>query len=296
MWTNQKKLKQTRFTLNTETDTSGSYVACGTPVHVPLQVTAGLDSTSQIIVDLHAQNSLVLRRDIMLGLPEEAASEDSSGANTARGGTGVVRGKVLSVTGEPMENVRIGIDGVELTRTNKLGDFVANGVHAGTRTVAFVSIGSEPVTKLVDVPLDGIVTTSASMARVTVMEAFVVRGQRVARTIRDFEERKRTGFGSIKDSTELTRYPSLESALRMSRGVTIDSRIHAVYLPARGNLCAPMIFLDKRRAESDDLLSLFINDIAWIEVYPRWYDVPFEFQMGPGCGAVVIFTTYAISG
>ena len=291
-----KKLKQTRFTLNTETDSTGSYIACGVPVDVPLQVTAGVDSASQITVDLPSQNLRVLRRDILIGLSASALAAAPSGADSTRGGTGVVRGTVLSVTGEPMENVRIGVDGVELTRTNSAGEFIANGVRAGTRLVAFVSIGSEPVTKLVDVVVDQVATTSATMARVTLMDAFVVRGRRVAQTVKDFEKRKLQGFGSIKDSTELDRYPTLESALRISRGVTIDSRTHEVYLPDRGSLCAAMLFLDWRRVDTEQLLPLFIKDIAWIEVYPRWYDVPFEFSQGKGCGAVVIFTKYAISG
>lgn len=289
-----KKLKQTKFTLETETDTTGVYVACGIPVDVPLQIVAGLDSASQIVIDLQSQNSRVLRRDVMLGAPDASSAADSAAAGVS-GGTGTVRGKVVNVTGAPMANVRIGVDGVEITRTNSLGEFVANNVRAGTRTVAFVSIGSEPVTKLVDVPVEGVVTTSASMTRATVLDEFVVRGQRVARLVRDYEERKRAGFGSFKDSTEIMRYPSLESALRMSRGVKIDSRTHAIYLPSLGGYCLAHLFIDRRRADQDELLMRFPVDIAWIEVYPRWYDVPIDFQPAT-CGTVVVFTKYAVAG
>lgn len=291
---NAKKLKQTRFTLDTQTDSTGSYVACGVPIDVPLQMVARTDSASEVSVELPSRNSRVLRRDLMLGLAQTASASDSA-AGAAVGGTGVVRGKVTNVTGEPLANVRVGIDGAELTRTNSAGEYTANSVRAGTRTVAFVSIGSEPVMRIVDVPVDGIATASATMDRVTVLENIVVRGARATLMIREFEARKRSGFGSIKDSTELARYPSLESALRMSRGVTIDSRTHSIYLPsARGQFCTPVIFLDKVRVDKDQLLSVFPSDLAWTEVYPRWYDVPMEFQTLGTCGVVAIFTKWAI--
>lgn len=289
-----KKLRQTRYTLDTRTDSTGSYAACGVPIDVPLQMVARADSASEISVELPARNSRVLRRDILLGAAVTSTTTDSV-AGSVIGGTGVVRGKVTNMTGQPVENVRVGIDGVELARTNSEGEFIARGIRAGTRTVAFVSIGSEPVMRIVDVPVDGIATASVSMERATVLENIVVRGARATRLVRDFEARKRSGFGSIKDSTELSRYPSLESALRMSRGVTIDSRSHSIYLPtSKGQLCTPTIFLDKVRVDQELLLSVFPSDLAWTEVYPRWYDVPMEFQIGGTCGVVAIFTKWAI--
>ena len=54
------------------------------------------------------------------------------------------------------------------------------------------------------------------------------------------------------------------------------------------------LFLDGVRLSSDDLETLWLDELAGVEVYKHAFEVPIEFQtpFGGDCGAILMWSRY----
>lgn len=307
-----KKLKQTRYTLETRADSLGVYVACGVPSDLPLHIAAWVapdsvhspvtsttlerlapasdatvDTLSVAALDLPARETRVRRRDLTL-------VAFSSRATTMTGG---IRGVLTTTSGAIMADARVIVDGTDVGRTDSTGRFVQRAVPAGMRTIEFLSIGFKPISRVVEVVADETITVSAQLERVTTLERVDVRATVISDILRHFDERKRMGFGYVQDSTVVSRASITRTALRgfpstFVRPNKIEFRTAVMGKP----FCDANIFVDRQRTvDADILYNLRTDEIAWIEVYPSRFSVPREFMGGGNCGAVVVFTKRSIA-
>ena len=128
--------------------------------------------------------------------------------------TGTVKGRLTNTAGEPVSNVRVSVGGIVRARSDSVGVFVVTRVTVGTRPVEFVAIGLTPVTRIVEVVEGQAVEVSLTLDRITVLEKVQVKGAVSTQILREFDERKRSGFAHIQDSTVIGKIGTLGSAIR----------------------------------------------------------------------------------
>jgi len=314
-----KKIKNTRFTLETRSDSLGAYVACGIPVDVPLMISAGMGADTLIALELPAAASRVQKRDISMGMAGTASAETTrastaltdtvstnavvkstsaaiGGASRSSEMTGDIEGVITSTNGSALAQVIVSVTGGIETRSDSSGKFTLRNVPIGTRTVQFAAIGALPAARIVDV-INGVAAdASVRMERVTTLENVKVTATRVSQTRRDFEERKRIGFGDIQDSTEIARTVTTAAMLRGFPSVILGSKSGGpISFPGTSILartCQANIQINYCRVRTDflDYWALNVDEIAWVEVYPRGPTVPTEFKDRLGCGVIAVFT------
>ena len=153
------------------------------------------------------------------------AARDSMGvALFAATPTGVISGIVTNAVGVPIANAAIAIDTLAEVRSGDDGRFVVRSVPAGSRQVSVVSLGQQPYTNFVNLLAGDTVRLTVPMSAVQTLEAVNVKATVMSMRIRDYEDRRRTGSGAFRDSTEIRRYPDLSSVLRTVPNVAIRGR------------------------------------------------------------------------
>lgn len=114
-----------------------------------------------------------------------------------------------------------------------------------------------------------------------------------------FAERKRSGFGYIKDSASIGKIGTLGSAMRSFPAVIpgdkgLEPAIYFRKAVGPGEVCEANYFVDRFRVDVDHFYAVRPTDVAWVEIYPRRYTVPLEFMGGRECGVVALFTKRAV--
>lgn len=56
--------------------------------------------------------------------------------------------------------------------------------------------------------------------------------------------------------------------------------------------CPANILIDKRPADVSEFWARNVDEIAWVEVYPRGPSVPVEFVYRLGCGVIAVFARH----
>jgi hypothetical protein len=263
-----------------------------------MQVAVSIDSAASstpteppvtTMLDLPARATRVQRRDLTVAI---ATASDAKPMGT-------IRGRLTNASGEGFPNARVVTDGVPETRSDSSGAFILRDVPAGSRTIEFLAIGATPLARTVDVIAGDTTNASAQLERVTTLERVDVRASVVTGILRDFEDRKRMGFGYVRDSSTLARVPTMSTVLRQFPSVVLgNGRDPDIKFRASVSepYCQANIFIDRhRQTDSLTFYALHPDEIAWVEVYPRRFTVPQEFMGGRQCGVIAVFTKRSIA-
>lgn len=310
-------------TLEVETSAEGGFSVCGVPAGgvVVARAWAGRDSSG--FVELEVPKSGFLRRDLLIAtnpsLDEDAlpaTGSDTSIRATTRvtHGDGRLRGRVTRSTGAPVRNARVLLwgSGVEVS-TDADGAYVMTGLPLGTWTLEGRALGFVRARQPVDIIADGSAVANVKLDAVTaVLDTVRVMGQRIAPSpdMRDFERRRKSGFGTFLDETDIERRHPIFAAdlFRMVPGVSVVPTgmfSHAILMRARslgvssdslsrgGDFCVPAFYIDGVRVYSGDGdVEMFVSppEIRAIEIFTGATNVPAEFNSTKGCGSVLIHT------
>jgi carboxypeptidase family protein len=274
-------------TADAKTDATGSYYACGAPPNNNVYV-LGYSSAFRSGAVTVPGDTLPLRRvNIVLG---------------EVGKTAPIRGIVADAHGQPMVGATIDIDGVaDEARTNASGRFSLAAVPTGSRTMAIRTIGYAPLFQPITVLQDRNDEVQVTMVATALAAATITGRQNVSHLQLDFEQRKREGFGTFKDSTEIASHTSIRSVFQGIPSVTItgtDVTSFDLFTPglsinttnaAAG--CEMNVFIDGIREDTGVLISLAKSQIAAIEVYVRQEMAPGQYMNTMNnCGVVLVWT------
>jgi hypothetical protein len=298
-----RALQQREWRAVTRTTADGGYAICGIPRDVVLRIQAHTDSLASGLIDLTADGPRVQRRDLIAG--------PSAEIDSARRGT--ITGRLTSVSGGPVVDARVLVDGVPEVRTNAEGVFVARDVPVGTRQIEMLSIGLMPIVTAVDVSPGDTARIAATFKKITSLDVVRVTASAVQRRmVLELEERRRLGYGFIVDSTVIAGRGTIWSALTGLPSVQVEhmgASLHRSYvsLPStRGGRCIAKLWIDGQEQRGfdndpstlyDQLVSLHPGDIAAIEVFPRLVSTAMQFasrNVDDPCGAVVVWTKWAL--
>jgi hypothetical protein len=216
------------------------------------------------------------------------------------------------------------------TKTNYLGEFRFDRLTAGTYTIAIKQVGFEPLTDTITVGENGAIDRWFEMHPTSVTLAAVVttdsQPQHISPALREFEERRRAGFGhfiSEKDlrdaegrdfaNTIIGRIPGLTrfrvpmdnqgghgqtyvgTARKCGEGPALMS------CKGQGSYCPVTLFVDgvvvyngsnsKDESAIPDLAQFRAADYAGVEYYPGGAAIPSRFNMtSSGCGVMLLWT------
>lgn len=284
---------QRRWRRQTSTDARGEYALCGVPTDTPLRLRTALDSRDSLsvsTVELDATPIRVRRRDVLVArvvaaaaaaAPTGAIGDSVAVRVTPAGPSGVVTGVVTNAAGQPVANATVAIDTLAEVRSGDDGRFFVPGVPAGSRQASVVVIGMQPFTTSFNLMAGDTVRLTVPMVSVTTLEAVKVKSTVMSARIRDFEDRKRTGFGTIRDSTEIARHPDLTSVLRTIPNASNKQRSLGTLVFGQGTprQCAAIreqveFRLDGHATTAEALDVVDPRSIAAVEVYSRSTKLP----------------------
>jgi hypothetical protein len=287
-----KRIREDRWSGEADTDPRGSYGICGIPLDVGLRIRAFTDSGGSGSISLFGNSLRVQRRDLVIG----PAMFDSIPPSKR----GTITGIVTDTTGRPIADARVMADGVPELRSGTDGRFLVRDVPIGSRQVEILSIGMSPVMTVADVTATDTAVVIASMRKITTLDVVrVTASPTTRRLVRDLEDRRKLGAGFYRDSAEIASHGSLFSVfhefpsiqvVRTGRGTDF-----VISLPGTSSRrCLANVIIDGQKSDHDALNFLRPSDVAFMEVYPRRMGLPMQFMRNDDCGAVVVWTKWAI--
>jgi hypothetical protein len=279
-------VSQTSYRGQSTSDSNGGYSICGVPMDLTIRARASTDSSVSGLIDLVGRGARVQRRDFLVSAVDSSAR--------ARG---AISGIVTDTAGRPFADARVVMDEVAELRSGTNGRFTIPDVPAGTRQVEILAIGMSPVVIAVDVSPNETASISASLHRITTLDVVRVTGSRRSMlVISEFESRRKTGAGYVRDSSQIASNATMASvfaafpSLQVERGSSASSFWLSLPGGARGR-CSPNLWVDGVAQRDTDLLTfLRPSEIAAVEVYPRVFNTPTRYMGADMCGAVVLWT------
>lgn len=291
-------IQQQRMKLSTLTDDRGDYALCGvaTGPTLTLRLLNALDDSLPLSeVELPTSIMRVRRQDVFMpraaavSLP--AVDDSASGAritSTPPSSTGVIAGIITDSVGVPLANATVVVDTMTEVRSGDDGRFFVRNLPSGSHRLAVISIGRRPFVTVVNVMAGDTARITIPIASIQTLDAVNVRATVMSVRLRDFEERKRMGFGDHRDSTEIKQYPSAIEVLKTVNGVTIRQRSRLNFTISIAGCGKPDFRLDGLPSTPEDIALLDTRDIAAMEVYRR--TIPTELMSGRGGCPIMVWT------
>jgi len=287
-----RHIVQRRWRIETRSNATGGYAACGVAPELGLQIHASLDSIESGVIDLPPLSVRVERRDLTVG---RIAPTDSSARGT-------IAGVVTDPSGQPIADARIVMDQLPAIRSDDDGRFTLRGVPTGTRQIEIFAIGSVPLLEIADVAPGATATIPATLhPMVTLAPVRTVAPHSQSRYFAlEFNERRRQGFGYARDSTEIAKYGQFVNVLRDVPNMNVQYRasVLSISVPdGKGKSCSPAVLIDGVNAGPGNLLDLLPGEVGGVEVYPRAAHIPPRFVppgIQPQCGMILVWTKYGL--
>jgi carboxypeptidase family protein len=274
-------------TSDTKTDATGSYYACGAPPNYNVYVMGYSKELTSGAITIPGDTLPLRRVDIVLG---------------EFGKSAVIRGVVTDPRKAPLAGASIDVVGVDATsKTDAGGHFALTGVPTGSRTMEVRAVGFAPMFVPITVLQKQNEELDITMLATALPGVNITGRQNVSGLQLDFEQRKREGFGTFKDSTEIVKTTSIRSIFQgipslvitgvnsSSFGLFTPGQSLSSSNPAAG--CPANVYIDGKPSDLSILISLSKEQIAAIEVYIRQEFAPAQYLLlSNNCGVVLVWT------
>jgi hypothetical protein len=295
------------------TSSSGWFAFCGVPRNDDVIMTAirGGDTTGSVSV--HVPVGGLARRALYVDKTDVVTviARDSLGAlDTTRApevvhrGHGRLTGTVIDADSRrPLAGAQVAIAGAALSQlTNDRGAFSISAAPGGTQTVLIRAVGYAPERRSVELLGDQSLSLDVRLTTLRrMLDTMRVTASRVySRDASGFERRRRAGFGTFFDSTDVERFQPFETTRLVQRanGVRVSgSGINQRILMGTLSLCEPSIFIDG--VTFPDFTAADLNtmvspeEIVGLEVYTSAGGAPAQYKSMSSrraCGSIVVWT------
>ena len=270
-----------------KTDSTGTYYACGAPPNNSVYVLGYSSALKSGAVTVEGDTLPLRRVNLVLG---------------EYGKTATIHGVVRGANNDPIAGATIDIDGIDAeARTNANGRFTVPDVPTGSRTMAVRTIGYAPLFQPIAVMAGQADDIQVTMVAKALPGVAVTGRQNISHLQLDFEQRKREGFGTFRDSTEIMKSTSMRSVFQGIPSLVItgvDVTSFSLFTPIQsmsGNNaaagCPANIYIDGQISDTGVLISLPKDQIAAIEVYIRQEFAPAQYLLlRNNCGVVLVWT------
>jgi hypothetical protein len=221
------------------------------------------------------------------------------------------RTRILGVfdlqSGDPIEGAEVIDVFAHVTAvTTKTGTVSLAFLPEGGSMLRIQKIGFKPITQIVEIsPADTVAITLLMEATAQTLPTVVTKdsAQRfVSPGLREFEERRKTGFGRFITEAELRKNDnrSLTNVVRQSGGAVSCTRrtpikCFAVNARAGGSGCSLDVYYDGVLVNDDnrDLEQIPTSQIGAVELYASTATVPAMYnKTGKGCGVMLLWSRF----
>ena len=291
------------------TDSTGLYFACGLPSGVVI-TSAAIDASparekgASGYVEFALGDRQLKRLDLLVSadmvFPETAngrAANDSAALARPRG-RATLKGIVVDEQNRPVKDATItALSADTSVRTTSEGTFVLGGLPGGTQSVQIKRIGFAPINELVALRSDSISQITVRASAVNVISTFHVRtASEKSANRREYEARRKQGFGYYLEGKQLENRVDLRAALSLIPGLTVSYTGSDLVVTAKGTFtatCKPNIFLDGIPSDLSVIKMRQPDDFRAIEAFVRGSTAPAQYSSFAGCGALLFWTRNA---
>jgi hypothetical protein len=204
-----------------------------------------------------------------------------------------------SLTGMPLTNVTVALNGTVAAQSRRGGSYQIDSVPVGTALLQVRRVGYRPVTFELALTEDterlelDIALTPLPLA----MAEVIVEGDRTIYAMgimRDFYRRRRIGLGTHFTRWEIEaiqpRY--LTDILRRTLGVRLSPAAFGHWRVSMRNCASPTVYVDGfpmyYEVAIDEVMP--VENIQAVEVYTGWATIPAEFNRFDTCGVIAVWT------
>jgi Carboxypeptidase regulatory-like domain len=286
-----RHVRERRWRIETRSNELGGYAACAVSPDLGLEIHAALDKRETGRIQLQPLTGRVQRRDLVVGA---ALARDVSE-------TGTVSGSAIDPSGQPLADVRVIVDSLPEVRTRDDGTFTVPLVPPGTRQIRVLIVGSAATAVAVDVMPGSTANVIVTVPKITGLAPLETRAERNTRLFAaEFNERRRRGYGYVRDSTEIINYDEFLNVFRSVPSMNVQYRRSNLTITVPngvGGSCTPRVLIDGAEAAFGHLIDLLPKEVAAVEVYVRGAQIPARFtQVGiqPQCGIILVWTKYGM--
>ncbi|MDQ6610907.1 MAG: carboxypeptidase regulatory-like domain-containing protein [Gemmatimonadota bacterium] len=282
---------------------NGLYFACGLPTDVAIATVAAAGVSASGTIEYAIGERRLHHLDLFVSpdmvIPDSVkvrSAADSATWLRARG-TATVKGTVIDMHGRLQTSALITVQNADTAvRSNKAGEFVIGGLPAGTQLLQAKQVGSGPVTMVVNLRSGVVTEVTLQLTDVNTLSVFNVRTQNVIGSDRrEFEQRRKMGFGHVLEEKQLANRYDVASALRQLPGLQVNNIGFDVAISMRGMFsarCAPSIFLDGIPTDIVVLQQRPPADFRAIEVFDA-ATAPAQYQRQNTCGTLLFWSKQA---
>lgn len=306
------KLGSFTATLRADSDSTGTYYACGVPAETGVAATAYAARGATGELELAVGPRRILRRDFAVsretaadaGAPAAKAGRDAAPDTSVRlrRGLATLVGTVRDESGKPLADALASVAGAPgETRSDASGRFVLRGLPSGTQMLEVRLLGFGAARLPVELRNRDSATVDVGLVKATILGAVNVRAPRAARALLEMDERQKSGLGRFITEKDLAGKHSIRSVFEEVPSVTVQTANRGtdftILLPAAslgGNSkCEANVFIDGTRASVQELTAMKPEDLLAVEVYVRASQVPSKYQyVAERCGVVLAWTRY----
>ena len=248
------------------------------------------------VLETQIGTSAILVRDFHL------AASTAAGADSAAVGRGRITGTVVGADGRPVVTAQVKLFGTaRYASTDATGSFLLGGISEGTQGVEVLALGYYPARLQVDVS-EATPPLAVKLERAaTVLDSIRVMAKRAGMapyaSRRDFEDRRRNGFGQFFSADEIEKRQAFETAdlFKFAHSVQVKGVGGEAYLAAArgratiGNTdCALDVYIDGMKVDPKDVNLVSPSALYGAEIHTV-ADAPAKFKVGP-CGALFLWT------
>jgi hypothetical protein len=285
-----------------QTDARGRFARCGVPVGSRLLVQASRGPFASGLVDLVVGARGIGFLDVWLGHDSvtSLAAADSVARLPMRG-TATLVGSVRGNATEPLAGAVVRLDDVEESAiSDGAGRFVLPRVPAGTQMLNVQRIGYRAHREPVHLAANATTTITVALWNVVLLDTLrVVERLGSTFTRSGIADRRRAGFGYVRDSTEIGHLWAMRQVFTEFPGLWVRAPgpfgFQLTRLGVSGGVaawCRPDIYLDGSPADEELLESYRPGDLAAVEFYAGG-GAPAEFvRPGQTCGVVLVWTKF----
>jgi carboxypeptidase family protein/TonB-dependent receptor-like protein len=309
-----------RVRADIKTKSDGTYLLCGVPIKVPLEIQAEWNGRVVGPSPVQLDDRLIGRLEFAVSKRDSATTHDS----TSVSGSATLRGVVRGADGKPLREAAVSVMGTARSaRTDGKGAFTLDHIPAGTRSIEAKSVGLLPTRISIEFAT-GIVrdttitlTRTAQQLKAVAVDATAEMAPLMVRS--GFNERRAQAMAAFITEQDLAKhaYTDLVSVLQGVRGVHVErgavSRSQSgiaqpmAYMKGvvsllgdqPGQNCIPNYFVDgvqyqvkNYRDFSDLSLIAQPETIHGVEIYSNPGTIPAQYDLmsSTGCGSIVIWT------
>lgn len=272
------------------TDSTGEFVACGVQEFGQAGVAASAAEFRSGSALLTGDVRPIRRVDLVLAAASARAA---------------FTGTVTDETGRAVSGATVQVDGVdEPVLTTDGGRFAFAAVPTGTRMLGVRKVGYLPTVQQVDVLARGLRDVPLTLERGITLDGVKVTARAtVSRDRQEVEERRLAGFAQVMDSTRVSQYPLLQSALRMFPSLVVQTARTGTEFVLLGRLtepgvrCRVHIWVDGAREDEQYLRLLPLESIAAVELFNSDAFAPARFRsFGDTCNTLLVWTKGYLNG